>query len=109
MSKKRNNLLIAASGTGGHIFPALAVSKKIEKEEKNDENMYHQYKSNKNIFGKSKYVQLQQRISISDEEKIPDYYQDIPEQMIHDNMLDINDLDQFFTDIYEYYKKNGFY
>ncbi len=32
MSKKRNNLLIAASGTGGHIFPALAVSKKIEKD-----------------------------------------------------------------------------
>ena len=31
MSKKRNNLLIAASGTGGHIFPALAVSKKVEK------------------------------------------------------------------------------
>ena len=36
MSKKRNNLLIAASGTGGHIFPALAVSKKVEK----DWNMY---------------------------------------------------------------------
>ncbi len=32
MSKKRNNLLIAASGTGGHIFPALAVSKKVEKD-----------------------------------------------------------------------------
>ena len=32
MSKKRNNLLIAASGTGGHIFPALAVSKKDEKD-----------------------------------------------------------------------------
>ena len=31
MSKKRNNLLIVASGTGGHIFPALAVSKKVEK------------------------------------------------------------------------------
>jgi len=29
MSKK-NNLLIAASGTGGHIFPALAVSKEVE-------------------------------------------------------------------------------
>ena len=29
MSKK-NNLLVAASGTGGHIFPALAVSKKLE-------------------------------------------------------------------------------
>ncbi len=29
MSKK-NNLLVAASGTGGHIFPALAVSKSIE-------------------------------------------------------------------------------
>ena len=25
---QRNNLLVAASGTGGHIFPALAVSKK---------------------------------------------------------------------------------
>ena len=36
MSKKRNNLLIAASGTGGHIFPALAISKKVEK----DWNMY---------------------------------------------------------------------
>ena len=36
MSKERNNLLIAASGTGGHIFPALAVSKKVEK----DWNMY---------------------------------------------------------------------
>ena len=32
MSKKRNNLLIAASGTGGHILPALAVSKKVEKD-----------------------------------------------------------------------------
>ncbi len=32
MSHKRNNLLIAASGTGGHIFPALAVSKKVEKD-----------------------------------------------------------------------------
>ena len=29
MSKK-NNLLVAASGTGGHIFPALAVSKEVE-------------------------------------------------------------------------------
>ncbi len=36
MSKEINNLLIAASGTGGHIFPALAVSKKVEK----DWNMY---------------------------------------------------------------------
>ncbi len=32
MSKERNNLLIAASGTGGHIFPALAVAKKVEKD-----------------------------------------------------------------------------
>ena len=31
MSKK-NNLLVAASGTGGHIFPALAVAKEIENE-----------------------------------------------------------------------------
>ncbi len=31
MSKK-NNLLVAASGTGGHIFPALAVSKELEAE-----------------------------------------------------------------------------
>ena len=31
MSKK-NNLLVAASGTGGHIFPALAVSKEVERE-----------------------------------------------------------------------------
>jgi len=31
MSKK-NNLLVAASGTGGHIFPALAVSKEVENE-----------------------------------------------------------------------------
>jgi len=31
MSKK-NNLLVAASGTGGHIFPALAVSKELEDE-----------------------------------------------------------------------------
>ncbi len=30
MSKHRNNLLIAASGTGGHIFPALAVSQKVD-------------------------------------------------------------------------------
>ncbi len=30
MSKKNNNLLVAASGTGGHIFPALAVSKEVE-------------------------------------------------------------------------------
>ncbi len=27
---KENNLLVAASGTGGHIFPALAVSKELE-------------------------------------------------------------------------------
>ena len=31
MSKK-SNLLVAASGTGGHIFPALAVSKEVENE-----------------------------------------------------------------------------
>ena len=31
MSKK-NNLLVAASGTGGHIFPALAFSKEVEDE-----------------------------------------------------------------------------
>jgi len=31
MSKK-NNLLVAASGTGGHIFPALAVTKEVEDE-----------------------------------------------------------------------------
>ena len=31
MSKK-NNLLVAASGTGGHIFPALVVSKEVENE-----------------------------------------------------------------------------
>ena len=31
MSQK-NNLLVAASGTGGHIFPALAVSKEVEEE-----------------------------------------------------------------------------
>jgi len=31
MSKK-SNLLVAASGTGGHIFPALAVSKELEDE-----------------------------------------------------------------------------
>ena len=29
MSEK-NNLLVAASGTGGHIFPALVVSKELE-------------------------------------------------------------------------------
>ena len=31
MSKK-NNLLVASSGTGGHIFPAIAVSKELEDE-----------------------------------------------------------------------------
>ena len=31
MSQK-NNLLVAASGTGGHIFPALAISKELEDE-----------------------------------------------------------------------------
>ena len=30
MSKEENNLLIAASGTGGHIFPALAIAKDLE-------------------------------------------------------------------------------
>ena len=29
---KENNLLVAASGTGGHIFPALAVSREVEDE-----------------------------------------------------------------------------
>ena len=28
----KNNLLVAASGPGGHIFPALAVSKEVEDE-----------------------------------------------------------------------------
>ena len=27
---QENNLLVAASGTGGHIFPALAISKNLE-------------------------------------------------------------------------------
>ncbi len=36
MSKEGNNLLIAASGTGGHIFPALAVADNI----KNNWNIY---------------------------------------------------------------------
>jgi len=30
MSKGENNLLIAASGTGGHIFPALAIAEDLE-------------------------------------------------------------------------------
>ncbi|MBK16754.1 MAG: undecaprenyldiphospho-muramoylpentapeptide beta-N-acetylglucosaminyltransferase [Prochlorococcus sp. SP3034] len=30
MSKGENNLLIAASGTGGHIFPALAIAEDVE-------------------------------------------------------------------------------
>ena len=30
MSKVANNLLIAASGTGGHIFPALTIANEIE-------------------------------------------------------------------------------
>ena len=32
MSKQKNNLLIAASGTGGHIFPALAIAKDLSKD-----------------------------------------------------------------------------
>ena len=30
MFKKGNNLLIAASGTGGHIFPALTIAEEID-------------------------------------------------------------------------------
>ena len=29
MNKAENNLLIAASGTGGHIFPALTIAEEI--------------------------------------------------------------------------------
>ena len=29
MNKAQNNLLIAASGTGGHIFPALTIADEI--------------------------------------------------------------------------------
>jgi len=32
MPKKKNNLLIAASGTGGHIFPALSIAEDIDKQ-----------------------------------------------------------------------------
>ena len=36
MSKEVNNLLIAASGTGGHIFPALTIAENVE----NDWNIF---------------------------------------------------------------------
>ena len=32
MSRKGNNVLISASGTGGHIFPALAIAEEMEKD-----------------------------------------------------------------------------
>ena len=33
-------IIISAGGTGGHIYPALAILKKIEEKEKNVEILY---------------------------------------------------------------------
>ena len=51
MSKK-NNLLVAASGTGGHIFPALAVSKEVE-----DELMNSKFVKKKKLENLSKDIE----------------------------------------------------